>query len=171
MYGKMQESHWNHSFDKYLSSLGRVSCVFTSWVSSGSPWGVAAVWRLLDGRYSLFPSWVPSGLTSSPLEGCNCWWLWHPLFADMAGNVLFLISVSFPSITNGCSLDPLPWSCHPRLVSRREMVTKTSVTAVSSLDRALRGKFPAKAGGWCWTSDMGLGCHLVAKGHIANIPP
>ena len=27
--------------------------------------GVAAVWWLLDGRYS-FPSWVPSGLTSSP---------------------------------------------------------------------------------------------------------
>ena len=27
------------------------------------PWRVAAVWWLLDGRYSLFPSWVPSGLT------------------------------------------------------------------------------------------------------------
>ena len=28
-------AHWNHSFDTLFSSLGPVSCVFSSWVSSG----------------------------------------------------------------------------------------------------------------------------------------
>ena len=35
------------------------ACVFTSWVSS--LWGVAAVWWLLDGRYSFLPE-SPQGL-------------------------------------------------------------------------------------------------------------
>ena len=56
-------------------------------LTQGSPLGVAAVWWLLDGRYSLFPSWVPSGLTKG---GCNHWWLWHHLFTDMESNILFL---------------------------------------------------------------------------------
>ena len=78
--------HWNHSFDMHLSSQGPASCIFSSWVSSGLTIGsgcslMAARWQVL------FPSWVPSGLT---LEGCNCWWLWHPLFTDMAGNIPFL---------------------------------------------------------------------------------
>ena len=56
----------------------------------GSLWGVAAVWWLLDGRYS-FPCWVPSGLTGSLSGGgCNSWRLWHSLFTDMAGNILFI---------------------------------------------------------------------------------
>ena len=59
-------AHWNHSFDLHLSSLGPVSCVFTSWVSSGLTVGsgcslVAPRWQVF------FPSWVPSGLTCSPL--------------------------------------------------------------------------------------------------------
>ena len=40
--------------------------------------------------YSLFSSWVPSGLTGSPLMvrgGCSLWWLWHPLFTDMTSFV------------------------------------------------------------------------------------
>ena len=56
--------HWNHSFYTHLSYLGPVSCVFSSWVSSGyTIWGGCSSW-LLDGRHSLFPSWVPSGLTA-----------------------------------------------------------------------------------------------------------
>ena len=47
------------------------------WFPEGSLQGVAAVWWLRKGKYSLFLSWVPSGLTSSPLkvvavaDGCD----------------------------------------------------------------------------------------------------
>ena len=58
-------AHWDRSFDRHLSSLGLISHVFTSRGSWGSPQGVATVWGLPDGRCSL-PSWVSSGLTSSP---------------------------------------------------------------------------------------------------------
>ena len=51
------------SFLWYASQLSGMRCVFTSWASPG---GVAAVWWLLDSRYS--PSWVPLGLTSSHLR-------------------------------------------------------------------------------------------------------
>ena len=57
-------AHWNHSFDMHLSSLGPVSCVFTSWVSSGLTVGSGC--SLMAPRWQVFfPSWVPSGLTSS----------------------------------------------------------------------------------------------------------
>ena len=50
----------------HLSSLGPVSCVFTSCIS----WGAHRGERLQsDGCWMadiLFPSWIPSGLTSSP---------------------------------------------------------------------------------------------------------
>ena len=83
-------AHWNHSFDRHLSSLGPISHVVTSWVSSGLPVGngcslMAARWQVF------FPSWVSSGVASSMSgSGCNCWWLWHPLFTDVAGNIPFL---------------------------------------------------------------------------------
>ena len=48
--------------------------------------GMVAVWWLLDGRHSLFPSWVPSGLT---VGVTLILWLDH-LFTIMAGNVLFI---------------------------------------------------------------------------------
>ena len=54
-----------------------------------SPWGVTAVWWLLNGRCY---SWVPSGLTIH--GGCSCRWLWHPLFSDMAGNFPILTGMS-----------------------------------------------------------------------------
>ena len=79
MYGKMQESG--------LTKIIPLMCTSALWgqylvfsqpeFPQGSLQGVAAIWWLLDGRYSLFPSWVPSGLTSSLLEGCNHWWSWH----------------------------------------------------------------------------------------------
>ena len=48
-----------------LSYLGPVSCVFTSWISSGLPLGSGC--SQMDARRQVFlPSWVPSGLTSSP---------------------------------------------------------------------------------------------------------
>ena len=36
----------------------------------------------------------------------NCWWLWHPLFTDMAGNIPFLRTVEMEAVTfpgNKCS--------------------------------------------------------------------
>ena len=44
-------AHWNHSFDGHLSFLGPVSCIFTSWVSSGWTLGsgcsvMAATWQV-----------------------------------------------------------------------------------------------------------------------------
>ena len=47
-------------FDVHLGSRGPVSQGVTSCVSSGSLSGVAAVRRLLDGRFPLFPSGAPS---------------------------------------------------------------------------------------------------------------
>ena len=55
-------AHWNHSFDMHLSSLGNVSCAFSSCVPSGCTIGGACSGWLLDGRH-LFPPWVSSGLT------------------------------------------------------------------------------------------------------------
>ena len=52
---------WNHSFGMHLSYLGPVSSVFTSWDSSGcSLMSASNRWQVF------FPSWVSSGLTSSP---------------------------------------------------------------------------------------------------------
>ena len=59
---------WNHSLDGHLSSLGSclgpVSCVFSSCISS-----VAAVWWLLDSRYSLF---LPDFCQDSLANCCRC---------------------------------------------------------------------------------------------------
>ena len=51
----------------HLSYLGPESCVFTSWISSGLPVGSGC--SQMDARRQVFlPSWVPSGLTSSPFK-------------------------------------------------------------------------------------------------------
>ena len=50
-----------------ISALWGLYPVFSH--PEGSPSGVAVVSWLLDGKYSLFPSQVPSGLLGSPLEG------------------------------------------------------------------------------------------------------
>ena len=81
----------------------------------GSP---AAVWWLLDGRYSFQP-WV--SLARLTWEGCICWWLWHPLFIDMAENISFL---KYPSLGQECdqyleniswpNFVPQCWEAHPR---------------------------------------------------------
>ena len=69
MYGNMQRvrAHWSHSFDMHLGWGGgrSVSCVFTSWASSGLIVGNG--YSLMSVRWQVFfPSWVPSGPTSSP---------------------------------------------------------------------------------------------------------
>ena len=65
-------------------------------VPQGSLLGVATVWWLLSSRCSLFSSCIPSGLTRFTLGGgCNHWWLWHLLFTDMAGNILFLTKYAY----------------------------------------------------------------------------
>ena len=62
-------THWSHSFDVHLRSLGPGSCVFTTWVPQGLLWGVAVVWWLLDGRCSFLPE-SPQGSPAHYL-----WWL------------------------------------------------------------------------------------------------
>ena len=64
-------THWSHSFDVHLSSLGLGSCVFTTWVPQSLLWGVAAVWWLLDGRCSFLPE-SPQGSPAHYLWCCNC---------------------------------------------------------------------------------------------------
>ena len=58
-------AHWNHSFDRHLTYLGPVSCVFTSWDSSGLNIGSGC--SLMAARWQVFfSSWVPSRSISSP---------------------------------------------------------------------------------------------------------
>ena len=73
----------------HLSYLGPVSCVFTSWVSSGLTVGSGC--SLMAARWQVFSSFL-SSLRAHQLAGggCNRWWLWHPLFTDMAGSIPFL---------------------------------------------------------------------------------
>ena len=85
MNGKRQESG--------LTEIIPLICTSANWgqypvFSQGSLWGVAAVWWLRDGRYSLFPSRVPSGLTNSPWlvaaisDDCDilCLLIWQAIF-------------------------------------------------------------------------------------------
>ena len=75
------------SFLWYAPQLSGASILCFHILSQGSPYGVTAVWWLLDGRYSL-PSWVPSGLTSSPsavaaiTDVCDilCLLIWQAVF-------------------------------------------------------------------------------------------
>ena len=82
-------AHWSHSFDMHLSYLGPVFCVFTSWVFSGLFVGSGCSQMAV--RWHVFcPSWVPSGLTGSPLavgaaaDECDT------LFSDTAGSIPFV---------------------------------------------------------------------------------
>ena len=80
----------NHSFAMHLSYLGPVSCVFLFWVSPGLTIGngcslTAARWQ------EFFVSFLSSHSTQwLTLEGWNHLWLWHSLFINMTGNILFL---------------------------------------------------------------------------------
>ena len=80
MYGKSLGSL--KSFLWYVPQLSRASILFSHpELPQGSPWRVAEVWWLLDGRYSSF--WVPSGLTKSPsmvaaiADGCYILVYWN----------------------------------------------------------------------------------------------
>ena len=82
----------NHSLYTHLSYLGPVSCVFTSWVSSGLTRGsgcslMAAKWQVF------FPSWVSSGFTGSHWKAAIADDCDIPI-TDMAGNISFLNSHS-----------------------------------------------------------------------------
>ena len=73
-----------------ISYLGPVSCVFTSWVSSGLTIGSGCT--LMAARWQVFfPSWISSGLTSSLLSVAAIADDWHTLFTDLSGNIPFLI--------------------------------------------------------------------------------
>ena len=79
------------SFLWYIPHLSGASILcFTSWLSSRLTLEqdcglMAARWQVF------FPSQVPLGLSID--GGCNHWWLWDPLFTDMAGNILLLNSI------------------------------------------------------------------------------
>ena len=89
MYRKMQKAGLMEiiPFMCSLSHLGPVSCVFLPWISSGCPAGEWLQLLMAWWWASRFHPQVPSGLTFR--GGCSvmAWWLWHPLFTDMAGNI------------------------------------------------------------------------------------
>ena len=62
-------------------SEASILCFFLCWVSSGLTIGSGCSLQAVGWRV-FFPSWVPSGIISSPCGGCNCWWLWQPSFTD-----------------------------------------------------------------------------------------
>ena len=83
------QAHWNHSFGMQLSFLGPVSCVSTSWVSSGLSVGSGCSLMAARGQIVL-PFWDFSGLTSSPLWRLQLLTTVTSLFTDMTGNIPFL---------------------------------------------------------------------------------
>jgi len=94
-------AHWSHSLDVHLSYLGSESCVFSSSVSSGCTFGGS--YSLMAARCLAFLVSFLNSLRLTVKGGCNCWWLWHSLFTDMAGNILFLtvqspLTISFSGI-------------------------------------------------------------------------
>ena len=91
-------AYWNYHSVRTSASWGSVSCVFIAWVSSG--------------------------LTSSH-GGSNHWWLWHPLFTYMAGNI--------PLIS--CSVEGWCWRLsRGEKTQRRQKAKKEG--SVSTLTRA-----------------------------------
>jgi len=112
------------SFFWYAPSyLGLGSCVSISWASPGSPWGGAAVWWLLDGRYS-FPSWVSSGFPgphwrAAITDACDVHVFWYRrkysisqmfrsipgLYPQDASSTLY--SVSWPKLSSDIAKCPL----------------------------------------------------------------
>ena len=78
-----------------LSSLGPVSCVFTSWVSSGLT-TQGSGYSLMAARWQvLFPEFPQCSLAH--LQWWNRWWLGHPLFTDVAGNIPLIRSLASPN--------------------------------------------------------------------------
>ena len=71
--------------------------IFTSWATSGSRQGVAAVWWQWNHRYS-FPSWVPldSGTHTGEWESVKTV---KSLFIDIAGNIPVLTASKIYSKT------------------------------------------------------------------------
>ena len=82
-------AHWNHSFHVYLSSLGLIPRVFPSWVSKVLCQRGCSSW-LLEGLGSGKLLCLHPEFLQGSCGGCNvlAWWPQHPLFTDMAGNIL-----------------------------------------------------------------------------------
>lgn len=83
------------SFPWCAPQLSGASILFSP--AEGSPSRVAAVWLLLDGRYSLSPSWVLSGPPGSPWEWLPLPMTVTPLVYWYAGNVSFLNIIVIPT--------------------------------------------------------------------------
>ena len=75
----------------YLSYRLSGFWVFTSWISSGLTL-VSGCSLMATTPNSLLNSLKAHQLTSS--GGCNHWWLWHPLLADVAGNIPLMTQTS-----------------------------------------------------------------------------
>ena len=71
-------AHWNHSFHMHLTCLGPVSCFhILSFHSSGLT--LVGDCSLMAAREPIFFSFLSSlRVHWLTVEGCNCWWLWHP---------------------------------------------------------------------------------------------
>ena len=100
-YGEVQESGLTEIIPLiYISALWGQYPVFPHpEFPGGSPWGVAAVWKLQDGRSSpmaagrqvFAPSRAPSRAHKLAIDsGCNCWTLWCPSYTDMEERFHFL---------------------------------------------------------------------------------
>ena len=96
----------------HLSSLGPVSCVFPSCVSSGYILGweggmTAVAEGLMAGI--LFPSWVPSELTIRGGWYVTAWWLQHPLFYCYGSHILISYSSTYAQENTKADWDEVVW--------------------------------------------------------------
>ena len=83
----MQESGCNEVIPLICTLAIGYQDVNTPWVSSGFTMGSGRSLTAARKQVSL-PPWVPSGLTIH--GGFRSWWLWRPLFTEMAGKFPFL---------------------------------------------------------------------------------
>lgn len=89
-------AYWNHSFDMSFSYLGPIPCAFSSWVSSGCTWVFGCgcrwewpQWLLARWRALCLSSEFPQGSPSGDFN-VMAWWMQHPFFTDVAGNIFFI---------------------------------------------------------------------------------
>ena len=79
-------AHWNHSFDMHLTYLGRIlDFHLLSFLRTQGKEGLQS-----DDCWMAGILFIPEFPQGSWLKDCHGWWLWHPLFTDLAGNIPFL---------------------------------------------------------------------------------
>ena len=118
MYGKTQESGLTEIIPLIHTSAIRTRILFSHPESpQGSPWGVAAVWWLLDGRYSFLPEF-PQGWPARHPGWLQSLMTMPSLSTDMAGTFPFLrINTSYWGIQ---LISPERWLGNQHSYSWRE---------------------------------------------------